>query len=60
MTRYEKFYKNDDRFMIKALAEYLSSDIECEDCPADEICLNDNLSCRECFRVWLLKEVEDA
>ena len=56
MTVYEKRYKNDDSLMIKALAEYLSSDIECEDCPADVICLNNNLSCRGVFEMWLQKE----
>lgn len=61
MTVYEKFYKYDDRFMIKALSDYLSSDTECDDCPISELCKhNSDIKCYENFEMWLQKEVEDA
>lgn len=61
MTVYEKFFKYDDSFMLKALAIYLSSDTECDACPVSELCKeNNDLSCRKVFLMWLQKEVEDA
>ena len=61
MTVYEKFYKYDDRLMIKALSDYLSSDTECDACPISEFCKNNqDRSCRGVFYRWLKKEVEDA
>ena len=61
MTVYEKFYKHDDCFMMKALSEYLSSDTECDDCPVKELCKQHNdISCRGIFHMWLQKEDEHA
>lgn len=61
MTVYEKFYKNDDSFMMKALAYYLSDDTDCDACPISEICKNSNdCSCSVIFYRWLKKEVKDA
>ena len=50
MTVYEKFFKYDDIFMLKALAIYLSDDTDCDDCPVSELCKeNNDLSCRNVF-----------
>lgn len=61
MTVYEKFYKNDDSFMMKALAYYLSDYTDCDTCPISEICKNHNdFSCSLLVYKWLKKEVTDA
>lgn len=57
MTVYEKFFKNDDSFMIRALADYLSSEKSCDECPISELCKqNPDLTCFAIFKMWLEKE----
>ena len=57
MTVYEKFYKNDDHLMIKALSDYLSSDISCDECQISELCKqNPDYACFAIYKMWLEKE----
>ena len=60
MTVYEKFYKNDDHYMIAALADHLSSYTDCDVCQLSELCKNHNneLNCKEIFYMWLQKEAD--
>lgn len=57
MTVYEKFYKNDDSFMIKALSDYLSYEVSCDECQISELCKqNPDYACFAIFKMWLEKE----